>query len=135
MSQHSDCLIISSKKHRNRKGFCVLVGMTGFVTFALAGSNKGERLKFALRLAKSKGAFAIVKTAKFLPRQRHLIAFLYRDSLGSRFFTTSFRQKNPIRTARAQIGFLVGMTGFEPATSCSQSKRATNCATSRCFFI
>ena len=23
------------------------------------------------------------------------------------------------------------MTGFEPATSCSQSKRATNCATSR----
>ena len=27
--------------------------------------------------------------------------------------------------------FLVGMTGFEPATSCSQSTRATNCATSR----
>ena len=26
---------------------------------------------------------------------------------------------------------LVGMTGFEPATSCSQSTRATNCATSR----
>ena len=26
---------------------------------------------------------------------------------------------------------LVGMTGFEPATSCSQSRRATNCATSR----
>ena len=23
------------------------------------------------------------------------------------------------------------MTGFEPATSCSQSRRATNCATSR----
>ena len=28
---------------------------------------------------------------------------------------------------------LVGMTGFEPATSCSQSRRATNCATSRLF--
>ncbi len=27
--------------------------------------------------------------------------------------------------------FLVGVTGFEPATSCSQSKRATNCATPR----
>ena len=26
---------------------------------------------------------------------------------------------------------LVGMTGFEPATSCSQSRRATICATSR----
>ena len=25
---------------------------------------------------------------------------------------------------------MVGMTGFEPATSCSQSRRATNCATS-----
>ena len=30
-----------------------------------------------------------------------------------------------------QTSFLVGMTGFEPATSCSQSTRATNCATSR----
>ena len=29
---------------------------------------------------------------------------------------------------------LVGMTGFEPATSCSQSKRATNCATPRCIW-
>ena len=29
------------------------------------------------------------------------------------------------------LGFLVGMTGFEPATSCSQSRRATICATSR----
>ena len=26
---------------------------------------------------------------------------------------------------------LVGMTGFEPATSWSQTRRATNCATSR----
>ena len=33
---------------------------------------------------------------------------------------------------------MVGMTGFEPATSCSQSRRATNCATSRyliCFCV
>ncbi len=27
--------------------------------------------------------------------------------------------------------YLVGMTGFEPATSWSQTRRATNCATSR----
>ena len=27
--------------------------------------------------------------------------------------------------------FLVGVKGFEPPTSCSQSKRATNCATPR----
>ncbi len=27
---------------------------------------------------------------------------------------------------------VVGVTGFEPATSCSQSRRATNCATPRC---
>ena len=27
---------------------------------------------------------------------------------------------------------LVGVTGFEPAASCSQSRRATNCATPRC---
>ena len=26
---------------------------------------------------------------------------------------------------------IVGMTGFEPATFCSQSRRATSCATSR----
>ena len=31
--------------------------------------------------------------------------------------------------------FLVEVTGFEPATSCSQSRRATNCATPRSFFI
>ncbi len=29
---------------------------------------------------------------------------------------------------------MVGMTGFEPATSWSQTKRATNCATSRLNF-
>ena len=28
---------------------------------------------------------------------------------------------------------LVGMTGFEPATSASRTQRATNCATSRKF--
>ena len=27
------------------------------------------------------------------------------------------------------------MTGLEPAASCSQSTRATNCATPRCFFV
>ena len=38
-------------------------------------------------------------------------------------------------TARAIFSFLVGMTGFEPATSCSQSTRATNCATSRKYYF
>ncbi len=28
-------------------------------------------------------------------------------------------------------GFLVGVTGLEPTASCSQSRRATNCATPR----
>ena len=32
---------------------------------------------------------------------------------------------------KRRLCFLVGMTGFEPATSWSQTKRATNCATSR----
>ena len=30
---------------------------------------------------------------------------------------------------------MVGVTGFEPATSCSQSRRATNCATPRYSFL
>ena len=30
--------------------------------------------------------------------------------------------------------FLVEMTGLEPAASCSQSTRATSCATSRFYF-
>ena len=42
---------------------------------------------------------------------------------------TSNKKENT--TARVVFSFLVGMTGFEPATSCSQSTRATNCATSR----
>ena len=30
---------------------------------------------------------------------------------------------------------IVGVTGFEPAASCSQSRRATNCATPRTFLF
>ena len=30
---------------------------------------------------------------------------------------------------------MVEMTGFEPAASCSQSMRATNCATSRNYIV
>ncbi len=37
---------------------------------------------------------------------------------------------NAIRTLA-----VVGVTGFEPAASCSQSKRATNCATPRLTYI
>ncbi len=51
--------------------------------------------------------------------------------------TTSITSRNVLfdkkegKTAMEIPSVLVGMTGFEPATSCSQSKRATNCATSR----
>ena len=37
-----------------------------------------------------------------------------------------------VDTFCAAVG-LVGVTGIEPATSCSQSMRATNCATPRCL--
>jgi hypothetical protein len=37
---------------------------------------------------------------------------------------------NPLRS-RSPRGFLVGVTGLEPAASWSQTKRATNCATPR----
>ena len=33
------------------------------------------------------------------------------------------------------VKILVGVTGFEPAASCSQSRRATNCATPRFFIL
>ena len=50
-------------------------------------------------------------------------------------YAKQFRIDKPSKkektTTRAIFSFLVGMTGFEPATSCSQSTRATNCATSR----
>ena len=39
--------------------------------------------------------------------------------------------KKPMGRFDLPVGFLVGMTGFEPATSWSQTRRATNCATSR----
>ena len=33
------------------------------------------------------------------------------------------------------LHIMVGVTGFEPAASCSQSRRATNCATPRFFYF
>ena len=90
----------------NRKGSnWILVGMTGFVTFALAKMDKGERLKFALRLASGKGAFAVSKTAKFPPLQRLWTYFFARIASGAGSSSHHSKQKNPIRTARARIGF------------------------------
>jgi len=47
----------------------------------------------------------------------------------------SDKQLSPGTTCRKRSGFRtltsVGAAGFEPTTSCSQSKRATNCATPR----
>ena len=39
-----------------------------------------------------------------------------------------YKQKSP-DTTKVVTGLLVRVTGFEPAASCSQSMRATNCAT------
>ena len=38
------------------------------------------------------------------------------------------------RKRLANAVFMVGVKGFEPPTSCSQSRRATNCATPRNFY-
>ena len=44
-----------------------------------------------------------------------------------------FSKQYELLSAVRTLG-LVGVTGFEPAASCSQSKRATNCATPRYLF-
>ena len=41
------------------------------------------------------------------------------------------RRVSPAALAAVKTAFLVEVTGLEPAASCSQSKRATNCATPR----
>ena len=47
-----------------------------------------------------------------------------------RFFVSSFEDKERGNQAVSSL-FMVEVTGLEPAASCSQSKRATNCATPR----
>ena len=42
--------------------------------------------------------------------------------------------KKPLESLDSR-GFLVEVTGLEPAASCSQSRRATTCATPRYFYI
>ena len=46
---------------------------------------------------------------------------------------TSFSVNTPVKSITLKSLFLlkIGVTGFEPAASCSQSTRATNCATPR----
>ena len=51
---------------------------------------------------------------------------------GSDFFREKIKNSSEILDLR---GILVEVTGFEPATSCSQSRRATNCATPRYSFV
>ena len=46
-------------------------------------------------------------------------------------FLSFWHQAKQINTPNGVFICLVEMTGFEPAASCSQSKRATNCATPR----
>ena len=50
---------------------------------------------------------------------------------------SDFQHKNRRRTTHQAVLRrlpMVGVTGFEPAASCSQSRRATNCATPRFVF-
>ena len=42
--------------------------------------------------------------------------------------------KKPLESSNSRA-FLVEVTGLEPAASCSQSRRATTCATPRYFYI
>ncbi len=44
-------------------------------------------------------------------------------------------RRNIKREAKPPSLYLVRVTGFEPAASCSQSRRATNCATPGCVFL
>ena len=61
---------------------------------------------------------------KHLSRLKHL---------NSIFFTLYQNLKKQVRTPKSSdsLIFLVGVTGFEPAASTSQTSRATNCATPR----
>jgi len=91
---------IIRQKTRVPKGTLVfLVGMTGFVTFALANRDKGERLKFALRLAKRQERICQGKPAKFLPRQ--VLWVEYRAGIASGAGSSphhSTKNKSPQRT-------------------------------------
>ena len=70
----------------------------------------------------------------FASQKQHLVVLC--SLTQSKFFALLARCSQQIRRRQRKKSIkmmllLVGMTGFEPATSCSQSKRATNCATSR----
>ncbi len=54
----------------------------------------------------------------------------YKLGYKPRFYKTIAR-KNPAFMRISGLFRVVGVTGFEPAASCSQSRRATNCATPR----
>ena len=102
-----------SKKEKTttRAIFSFMVGMTGYSTVAKIHT-----------LCALKASFQI-----FERRMRTCIRF------ANRLESTNQTQRR--RPSQGWSSFLVGMTGFEPATSCSQSTRATNCATSRNYFI
>ena len=76
-------------------------------------------------------SFAVVKHEPHLPfRYGSIIAGAVYNNTDSSVHTdagTLEMQKN--RLKRRFLRILVRVTGFEPAASCSQSRRATNCAT------
>ena len=50
-------------------------------------------------------------------------------------FDSSFSMHNKKGTLKGTFSAVVGVTGVEPAASCSQSKRATICATPRSMYF
>ena len=103
----------------------------------LCARKDGQRraLEICLAPCKRQGRICCEQNGKVSPSAKAMDLFFCKDSLGSRFFITSFQAKKSNPNRKGSNWILVGMTGFEPATSCSQSKRATNCATSRFLYL
>ena len=68
-----------------------------------------------------------------LPKNDILYHFL--NGKTSTRFDFSFSMHNKKGTLKGTFSAVVGVTGVEPAASCSQSKRATICATPRSMYF
>ena len=73
-----------------------------------------------------------------VPRSRRECVYKRADVANGTFFGKEERrrEREVIKNRRERYKVrddVVGVTGFEPAASCSQSKRATNCATPRYY--
>ena len=70
---------------------------------------------------------------------KSLLRAFFESGGGKKWGIFCFRQNDSPEKSSIHAGSrafpLVEVTGFEPATSCSQSRRATNCATPRYSFV